>query len=132
VTSPGHSYGGYKESGIGREFSLEGMLESYTQSKKRHGQSDALGKAQFIDGLNCCSSQEAQMVIARMLIRGGLFTLALTAGMATAKAICRIMRSPSLPDAEPQRTRSERVGNRPASKSRRRSNPPRSAEPRRA
>ena len=56
------------------------------------------------------------MVIARMLIRGGLFTLALTAGMATAKAICRIMRSPSLPDAEPQRTRSERVGNRSASK----------------
>ncbi|MGH6989137.1 MAG: aldehyde dehydrogenase family protein, partial [Stellaceae bacterium] len=28
---PGHSYGGYKESGIGREFSLEGMLDSYTQ-----------------------------------------------------------------------------------------------------
>jgi betaine-aldehyde dehydrogenase len=28
--TPGHSYGGYKESGIGREFSLEGMLESYT------------------------------------------------------------------------------------------------------
>src|SRR5216684_6271089 len=31
--SPGHSYGGYKESGIGCEFSLEGMLESYTQRK---------------------------------------------------------------------------------------------------
>jgi len=31
--SPGHSYGGYKESGIGREFSLEGMLDSYTQRK---------------------------------------------------------------------------------------------------
>jgi acyl-CoA reductase-like NAD-dependent aldehyde dehydrogenase len=31
--SPGHSYGGYKESGIGREFSLEGMLDSYTQGK---------------------------------------------------------------------------------------------------
>jgi acyl-CoA reductase-like NAD-dependent aldehyde dehydrogenase len=31
--SPGHSYGGYKQSGIGREFSLEGMLESYTQRK---------------------------------------------------------------------------------------------------
>jgi acyl-CoA reductase-like NAD-dependent aldehyde dehydrogenase len=30
---PGHSYGGYKESGIGREFSLEGMLDSYTQRK---------------------------------------------------------------------------------------------------
>jgi hypothetical protein len=43
------------------------------------------------------------MVIARMLIRGGLLTLVLTAGMATAKAICRIMRSPSPPDAEPQR-----------------------------
>ena len=71
------------------------------------------------------------MVIARMLIRGGLLTLALTAGMAAAKAVCRMMRSP-LPDAEPQRTRSKRVGNRSASKSRRRSNPPRSAEPRRA
>lgn len=30
---PGLSYGGYKQSGIGREFSLEGMLESYTQVK---------------------------------------------------------------------------------------------------
>jgi acyl-CoA reductase-like NAD-dependent aldehyde dehydrogenase len=30
---PGHSYGGYKESGIGREFSLEGMLDSFTQRK---------------------------------------------------------------------------------------------------
>jgi len=73
------------------------------------------------------------MVIARMLIRGGLLTLVLTAGMATAKAICRIMRLPSLPDdAEAQRTRSERVGLRSASKSRRQSNPRRPAEPRRA
>ncbi len=31
--SPGHSYGGYKESGIGREFSLEGMLEKRCKSK---------------------------------------------------------------------------------------------------
>lgn len=31
--SPGHSYGGFKQSGIGREFSLEGMLESFTQRK---------------------------------------------------------------------------------------------------
>ncbi len=31
--SAGHAYGGYKESGIGREFSLEGMLDSYTQRK---------------------------------------------------------------------------------------------------
>ena len=31
--SPGHAYGGYKQSGIGREFSLEGMLDSYTQRK---------------------------------------------------------------------------------------------------
>ncbi len=30
---PGMSYGGFKESGIGREFSLEGMLESFTQRK---------------------------------------------------------------------------------------------------
>jgi acyl-CoA reductase-like NAD-dependent aldehyde dehydrogenase len=29
----GHSYGGYKHSGVGREFSLEGMLESFTQRK---------------------------------------------------------------------------------------------------
>ena len=31
--APGHSYGGYKQSGIGREFSLEGMLDSFTQRK---------------------------------------------------------------------------------------------------
>jgi acyl-CoA reductase-like NAD-dependent aldehyde dehydrogenase len=30
---PGHSYGGYRQSGIGREFSLEGMLDSFTQRK---------------------------------------------------------------------------------------------------
>jgi acyl-CoA reductase-like NAD-dependent aldehyde dehydrogenase len=30
---PGHSYGGYKQGGIGREFSLEGMLNSFTQCK---------------------------------------------------------------------------------------------------
>jgi len=30
---PGQSYGGFKQSGIGREVSLEGMLESYTQRK---------------------------------------------------------------------------------------------------
>ena len=30
---PGQSYGGFKESGIGREFSLEGMLDSFTQRK---------------------------------------------------------------------------------------------------
>ena len=30
---PGHSYGGFKASGIGREFSLEGMLDSFTQRK---------------------------------------------------------------------------------------------------
>lgn len=31
--TPGHSYGGYKESGIGREFSLSAMLDSFTQIK---------------------------------------------------------------------------------------------------
>src|SRR5262249_12147931 len=31
--SPGHSYGGVKQSGIGCEFSLEGMLDSFTQRK---------------------------------------------------------------------------------------------------
>ena len=30
---PGRSYGGDKQSGIGREFSLEGMLDSFTQRK---------------------------------------------------------------------------------------------------
>ncbi|MDE3111367.1 MAG: aldehyde dehydrogenase family protein [Chloroflexota bacterium] len=30
---PGQSYGGFKQSGIGREVSLEGMLEGYTQRK---------------------------------------------------------------------------------------------------
>ncbi len=30
---PGHSYGGYKQSDTGREFSLEGMLDSFTQRK---------------------------------------------------------------------------------------------------
>ena len=30
---PGHSYGGVKQSGIGREFSLQGMLDSFTQTK---------------------------------------------------------------------------------------------------
>lgn len=31
--SPGHTYGGFKQSGIGREWSLEGMLDSFTQRK---------------------------------------------------------------------------------------------------
>ena len=30
---PGHSYGGYKQSGLGREFSLGAMLDSFTQTK---------------------------------------------------------------------------------------------------
>jgi betaine-aldehyde dehydrogenase len=30
---PGQAYGGYKQSGMGREYSLEGMLDSYTQRK---------------------------------------------------------------------------------------------------
>lgn len=29
----GHSYGGYKQSGIGREYSLESMISSFTQTK---------------------------------------------------------------------------------------------------
>ena len=72
------------------------------------------------------------MAIARMLLRGGLLTLALTSAAVTAKTVRRVLRSPSLSDAEPQRTRSERVRGRSASKSRRKSRPPRSAEPRRA
>src|ERR1700689_3301206 len=31
--SPGHSYGGGNKTGMGREFSLEGMLDSFTQRK---------------------------------------------------------------------------------------------------
>ena len=31
--APGHSYGGFKQSGIGREWSLEGMLDSFTHRK---------------------------------------------------------------------------------------------------
>ena len=30
----GQSYGGFKESGIGKEYSLEGMLEDYTRIKQ--------------------------------------------------------------------------------------------------
>jgi hypothetical protein len=30
---PGHSYGDHKQSRIGREFSLEGMLDSFTRRK---------------------------------------------------------------------------------------------------
>jgi betaine-aldehyde dehydrogenase len=30
---PGQSYGGVKQSGIGREFSLQGMLDGLTQLK---------------------------------------------------------------------------------------------------
>ncbi|HMM83551.1 MAG TPA: aldehyde dehydrogenase family protein, partial [Terrimesophilobacter sp.] len=30
----GQSYGGYKQSGLGREVSLEGMLEGFTQIKQ--------------------------------------------------------------------------------------------------
>ena len=30
----GQSYGGYKSSGIGREFSLEGALDGFTQTKQ--------------------------------------------------------------------------------------------------
>ncbi len=30
---PGQSYGGFKQSGFGREYSLEGMLDSFTQRK---------------------------------------------------------------------------------------------------
>jgi betaine-aldehyde dehydrogenase len=36
---PGQSYGGYKQSGMGREYSLEGMLDSYYATEERHDQS---------------------------------------------------------------------------------------------
>jgi hypothetical protein len=60
------------------------------------------------------------MMIARMLVRGGLLTLAMTAAMAAASGICRLMRSPTLPDTEQQRKRSEQVRGRSVSKSKRR------------
>jgi hypothetical protein len=72
------------------------------------------------------------MVIARMLLRGGLLTLALASTMATAKAVCRIIVPPAPRDAEPQRARSERVHSQSASKSRRQRHSPRSSERRRA
>ena len=72
------------------------------------------------------------MVIARMLLGGGLLTLAFTSAIATGTAICRIMRTPSLREAEPQRTRSEQVRSRSATKSRRQSHPLRSSERRSA
>jgi hypothetical protein len=71
------------------------------------------------------------MVIARRFVRGGLLMLSLTAAMATAQAICRIMRSPSLSEAGPQRTRSGQARSRSASESSG-SRPPRSAKARRA
>ena len=72
------------------------------------------------------------MVIARMLVRGGLLMLTLTAAMATAKAVGRIIRSSALSDAGPQRARSEQVRSRSVSTSTRQSRPPRSAKHRRA
>ena len=69
------------------------------------------------------------MVIARMVLCGGLLTLALASAMATAKAVCRIIVPPAPRDAEPQRARSERVHSR--SKSRRQRHSPRSSERRR-
>jgi hypothetical protein len=81
-----------------------------------------------IGGVRSCS-EEGQMAIARILLRGGLLTLALTSAAVTANAVCRILRTLSPSDAGP--TRSERVRRRSASKSRRQSRPPRPAEPRR-
>jgi len=66
-------------------------------------------------------------MIARMLVRGGLLTLALTAAMATANTICRLMRSPSPSGSEAQESRAERVSGRSAL-----SRPTRSAKSRRA
>jgi hypothetical protein len=66
-------------------------------------------------------------MIARMLVRGGLMTLALTAAMATVNTVCRIIRSTSASDSEAQRTRSERVSSRSAS-----NRPARSAKSHRA
>jgi hypothetical protein len=71
------------------------------------------------------------MVIARMLVRGGLLALALTSAAVTANVVCRILRL-SLSDAGPEHARSERGPSRSVSKPRRQSRPSRPAQPRRA
>jgi hypothetical protein len=76
------------------------------------------------------------MVIARMLVRGGLLMLTLTAAMATVKAVGRIIRSSALSDTAPKRARTEQVRTeqvrtRSASTSKRQSRPTRFAKPRR-
>src|SRR5262249_19707748 len=87
--------------------------------EERHGQPDALEKARLLHGFNRCSSQEAQMVIARMLVRGGLLMLTLSAAMARVKAVGRVMRSPSLSDTAPKRARTEQARSRSGSTSKR-------------
>jgi hypothetical protein len=71
------------------------------------------------------------MAIARMIVRSGLLTVALISAAATAKAVCRFTRLPSQSDDKPERTRSEQVRSRSASKSSQ-SRPPRLSKSRRA
>jgi hypothetical protein len=47
---PGMSYGGYKQSGIGREFSLEGKLDSFTPAQERDGEPGGVRLRQPADG----------------------------------------------------------------------------------
>ena len=70
------------------------------------------------------------MVIARMIVRSGLLTVALMSAVATAKAICRFTRLPSQSDDKPERTRSQRMRRRSGPKSRRDSPAPRSSKSR--
>ena len=70
------------------------------------------------------------MVIARMIVRGGLLTVVLMSAVATARAICRFTRLPSRSDDKPERMRSQRVRSRSGPRSRRDSPAPRSSKSR--
>ncbi len=70
------------------------------------------------------------MAIARMIVRGGLLTVALMSAVATARVICRFTRLASQSDEKPERTRSQRVRSRSGLKSRRNSPAARSSKSR--
>ena len=51
----GQSYGGVKQSGIGRECSLEGMLDSFTAPQERHREPGHSGRARRLSRLRDAS-----------------------------------------------------------------------------
>jgi len=61
--TPGHSYGGYKESGIGREFSRNAR-ELYAK-EERHGQSDAVTRVKLVAAKQLEPGRLAKLTIAR-------------------------------------------------------------------